>query len=117
MLTWTIDTETKRVSSSDERHSRGESTLHPLIKDIIETLLRKGLTVVATYLVTVGLLTEGQATEAVAGLVLVGVSIAWSLWQRYKDRLHFLTAIEAPPGTPEKVVKETAKSMDAPSVI
>ena len=91
--------------------------MNPLIRDILESLLRKGLTAAATYLVTIGLLTEGQATEVIAGLVLVGVSVVWSVWVRYKDRLHFLTAIEAPPGTPEKVVKETAKSLDAPSVL
>jgi hypothetical protein len=92
--------------------------MNPLIRDILETLLRKGLTVVATYLVTVGVLTEGQATEVIAGLVLVGVSIAWSLYQRYKDRLNFLTALEAPPGTSERTVKkELAKAPDAPSVL
>jgi hypothetical protein len=91
--------------------------VNPLIRDILESLLRKALTAGATYLVTIGLLTEGQATEVIAGLVLVGVSVAWSVWVRYKDRLNFLTAIEAPPGTPERVVKETAKSIDAPSVL
>jgi hypothetical protein len=91
--------------------------MNPLIRDILESLLRKGSTAIATYLVTVGLLTAGQATEVVAGLVLLGVSIAWSIYQRYKDRLAFLTALEAPPGTSEKVVKEMAKQPDAPSTL
>jgi hypothetical protein len=91
--------------------------MNPLIRDILESLLRKGSTAIATYLVTMGLLTEGQATEVVAGLVLLGVSIAWSIYQRYKDRLVLLTAIEAPPGTSEKQVKELAKLPDAPSTL
>jgi hypothetical protein len=91
--------------------------MNPLIRDILESLLRKGATGLATYLVTVGLLTEGQATEVIAGLVLLGVSVGWSIYQRYKDRLRFLTAIEAPPGTTEAGVKELAKLPDAPSTL
>jgi hypothetical protein len=91
--------------------------MNPLFRDILESLLRKGATGLATYLVTVGLLTEGQATQVVAGLVLLGVSIAWSVFQRYKDRLEFLTAIKAPPGASEKQVKEMAKLPSAPSTL
>jgi hypothetical protein len=91
--------------------------VNPLIRDVLESLLRKGSTAIATYLVTIGLLTEGQATEVVGGLVLLGVSVAWSIYRRYKDRLVFLTAIEAPPGTSEAGVKELAKLPSAPSTL
>lgn len=91
--------------------------MHPLIQDILSSLLRKGLTSAAASLVTWGLLTDEQAKGVVTGLVLFGLSVAWSIWQRYKDRLWFLTAIEAPPGASESDVKKAAKSIDAPSVL
>jgi hypothetical protein len=91
--------------------------VNPLFRDILESLLRKGLTTVAASLVTWGVLTNEQATGVISGVVVFGVSIAWSVYQRYKDRLRFLTAIEAPPGTSEKVVKEMAKAPDAPSTL
>lgn len=78
--------------------------MSPLLQAALASILRKGLTVLATFLVTHGIWTHGEATEYVAGLTLFLLSIGWSAWKTYKDRLKFLTALQVPAGTSEATV-------------
>lgn len=84
--------------------------------DVLKMLLRKGATAIATAAVTYGVLEPGQSEWFIAGLVTFGASVVWSLWQRYKDRLFFLTALESAPGTSPQTVKMQAK-LDPPKVL
>jgi hypothetical protein len=90
--------------------------MNPLLQDFIGTILRKALTSVAVFLVTYGWITPEQSEAYVAGLVLFLLGLGWSLWQKYKERLWFLTAIIAPANSTEAEVKALSKTESAPSV-
>lgn len=61
--------------------------MNPFIQDVALTIARKALTAVATYLVTTGWLTGEQSERIIIGIALGAVSVGWSIWQRYKDRI------------------------------
>jgi hypothetical protein len=90
--------------------------MNPLAQDFLATIFRKLLTSAAAALVTYGWITPEQSEAYVAGLVIFLVSLVWSLWQRYKDRLEFLTAIISPQDSTEAEVKAAAKTDIAPPV-
>jgi hypothetical protein len=90
--------------------------MNPLVQDFLLTLLRKAMTIGATYLVTTGWLDAGDEHKYVEGFALLIVSVGWSLWSKYKDRINFLAALQSPAGTPESVVKEKASTFP-PSVL
>lgn len=91
--------------------------MNPLVQDFILTILRKALTIAGTWLATKGLIGQNDVEEYAAGFALLALSLVWSLWKRYRDRLDFLTAIEAPPGTNEKVVRQRAKQFPPSALI
>lgn len=79
-----------------------------LLKSVVGTFLRTTLTVVGTWLVNKGWITESDFNAIVAGLVMVSVAGVWSLYQKYKSRLTFLAALELPAGAPEAEAKSKA---------
>lgn len=76
--------------------------MNPLLSAALGSIIRWALSLVVPYLVTAGIWTPDEATAYVAGLSLALVGLGWSLWQKYKSRLKFLDALDAPAGTPEK---------------
>ena len=52
----------------------------------------------------------GQIAAGLAGLVVVG---GYALWNHYKNRIKFLTALEMPPGTTEAHINEKLSATDA----
>lgn len=81
----------------------------PLFAAIVGSFVRFGLAALATWLVSQGVWTQAAASDYVAGLTLGVVSLAWSIWQKYRGRLQFLTALEAPAGTTEEAVKQALR--------
>ncbi len=77
----------------------------PMLSAALGSIIRWALALVVPYLVSAGIWTADEATEYVAGLSLAILALLWSLWQKYRSRLRFLDALDAPPGTPERWIR------------
>jgi hypothetical protein len=84
-------------------------------KDYLHSLVRKGVTAIAAFLLAHGLLTAEQSTPFVVELSAAIVTGAISLWMSYKDtiknRALKLVALDAQPGTTEAQVNQTVSAM------
>src|SRR3990167_10585049 len=78
--------------------------MNPLLVSALGSLVRWVLAFGAGWLVNRGVWTEAAASEYLAAGSLAVVAIAWSVWQKYRSRIKFLTALEAPAGTDEEMV-------------
>jgi len=79
--------------------------MNPLLMEALGSIVRWLLAGAAGWLVQHGIWTQAQSQTYVMAAALAVLSIGWSLWQKYKSRLRFLTALESPAGTPESVIK------------
>lgn len=79
--------------------------MNPLLQSAIGSILRALLAGAAGWFVQRGIWTADAANEYLTALVLFLLTIGWALWTRYKSRIKFLTALEAPAGTSEAAVK------------
>jgi len=70
--------------------------------------VRQGFAWLAGYVVARGIWTSDAATAYVEASVLFVLALGWSLWQKYKDRLKFLSALTLPAGTSEAKAEEHA---------
>lgn len=84
--------------------------MNPLLQSALGSILRWALTFLAGWFVQQGIWTQDAANEYIAGAVLAILALGWSLWQKYKSRIHFLAALDARPGTPEDQVKAQGSS-------
>jgi ABC-type enterobactin transport system permease subunit len=73
--------------------------MNPFIQDVALSVARKALTAVATYLVTSGWITGEQSERIIVGIALGAVSVGWSIWQRYKDRILLAIGLGLPQGS------------------
>lgn len=76
--------------------------MNPLLIQAIGSILRAGLMALAGYLVNWGIWTNDEAGQYVGAAALALIGLGWSLWQKYRSRLKFLAALQAPVGTDEK---------------
>lgn len=92
--------------------------MNPFVQDVALTIARKALTGAATYLITTGWLTADQGERILVGVAMLAASVAWSVWQRYKDRILLLIGLGLPQGSSvEDALKVKASSKtDNPSV-
>lgn len=74
----------------------------PMLTAALGSIIRWGLSLLVPYLVSAGIWTADEATAYVTGLSLALLSLLWSLWQKYRSRLKFLEALDAPAETPER---------------
>lgn len=86
-----------------------------LFKTWIGVIIRMALTVFSTWLVSKKLLTPDQATgmldHVAVGIAGVAATLAWSLWQKYRSKLKFFTALELPANaTPDTVAATIANA-------
>jgi hypothetical protein len=84
--------------------------MNPLLAAALGSILRAALAGAAGYLVNQGIWTADAADQYLAAAVLAILTVAWSLWVKYKDRIKFLTALESPAGTTEAKVDATIKT-------
>ena len=88
-----------------------------LLQQALGSIIRWALTFVAGYLVEHGIWTQADAQTYVAAAALAATALLWSLWQKYKSRIHFTTALEMPAGaTEQQVHAKVAAGMGAPVV-
>ena len=81
--------------------------MNPIFQAALGSLLRWALAVGAGWLVQRGIWTEAEALTYVSAAVLAVLSLLWSLWQKYRQRIKFLTALELPKGSTEGTVAAT----------
>ena len=79
--------------------------MSPMLSAALGSIIRWALSLLVPYLVSAGIWTADEATTYVTGLSLAILALGWSLWQKYRSRLRFLDALDAPPGTPERWIK------------
>ena len=75
--------------------------MNPLLQSALGSILRALLAGLAGWFVQRGVWTQDAANEYLTAGVLFILTILWAVWTRYKDRLKFLTALDAPAGIPE----------------
>lgn len=85
-----------------------------LWKSIAGAVARWALTGLGALLVRQGVVEQNAVDALIAGAGVVLAALAWSLYQKYKGRLHFLTALQAPPTSSEADVKEQARTGNWP---
>ena len=76
--------------------------MSPMLSAALGSVIRWGLSMLVPYLVSAGIWTADEATTYVTGASLAILALVWSLWQKYRSRLKFLEALDAPAGTPEQ---------------
>ncbi len=80
--------------------------MNPLLSAALGAILRWGLAILAGFFVEHNIWTSAEATAYVAAAAVGILSLGLSLWNKYKGRIKFLTALAMTPGTTEAEVKE-----------
>lgn len=75
--------------------------MNPLLIAALGSILRWALAFLAGYLVNAGIWTSDESSQYVGAAALAILTLAWSLWQKYKSRIKFLAALDARAGTSE----------------
>lgn len=75
--------------------------MNPVLSAALGSILRWLLVFLAGYLVKAGIWSGAEAETYVTAAVLGLLGLGWSLWQKYKARISFLAALNAPKGTTE----------------
>jgi hypothetical protein len=75
--------------------------MNPFVQEILSSLFRKLLAMASVWAVSHGIFTADETQKLIEGAVLLLVSVVWTLWKKYHDRIKFLTALESPPGITE----------------
>jgi len=89
--------------------------MNPMVSLWLGALLRALIGPALTWVALRGGIDAGNTEIALTALVGVLLNVIWVLWVKYRERLHFLKALEMPNYTPESVVRSLAK-YDHPSV-
>jgi len=84
-----------------------------LYKSAIGSLVRWALATVFGYLVAHGALTEGQATELAVTIGTGAAALLWGLWQKYRSKLKFFTALELPANATQATVRDVIANTPA----
>lgn len=77
-----------------------------LYKSAIGSLVRWGLQGAFGWMVAKGALTNGQADDLLLAIGLGAAALIWSLFQKYRSRLQFFTALEVPANAGSQKVEE-----------
>lgn len=88
-----------------------------MYRQILATIIRWLLALVAGWLVSKGIFTQDQVDnwmpELVTGIVLALIPLLWSLWRGISHRVGFLVALDLPSGSTPSDVKEATASLTA----
>lgn len=84
--------------------------MNPIAAAALGSVFRAGLMFLAGWLVQRGVWTGAEAETYVTAAAIALVTLAWSIWNKYKGRIRLLTALDAPPGTSEKHVDALIES-------
>ncbi len=72
---------------------------------LLASFLRVVLASAGTWFVTKGVGTQGEWEFLIAGIALFVINAISIVYAKYKGRLTFLAALNAPPGTTEETIK------------
>lgn len=78
--------------------------MNPLLAQALGSIIRWALAFLAGTLVQAGIWTKDDAESYIAAAALAILGLGWSLWLHYRDRIKFLNALKAKPGTPESQI-------------
>ena len=91
--------------------------MNPLVSSALGSLLRWALMLGAAALVKHGIWTDSEAGKYVEAGVVALLALSWSLWQQYKNRVKFLTALMPGPKTENEVIEHIASGSATPSIL
>jgi hypothetical protein len=91
--------------------------MDPLVAEFIGAVLRWLLTSIGAYLVAHHVITADQSDRFASALIPhlllwapVAGGLVWSLWAKYRSRLKFIAAADAPKGASEDSINQAAKT-------
>lgn len=84
--------------------------MSPLLQAALTAIVRALLVGAAGWLVSHNVWTQGDATTYLEAAALAIVGLGWSLWEKYKSRLSYLAAKQAPTGASDAHVELIAAS-------
>jgi hypothetical protein len=91
--------------------------MNPLAQTAIFSLLRWVLAIWAGYLVNAGVWDASAAETYVVAAAMALISLGWSAWSRYHDRVKLMVALMLPNGSTEKDVNAKVAIGHVPSVM
>lgn len=91
--------------------------MNPVLSAALGAILRWALAFLAGYLVKAGIWSGTEAEGYVAAAVLGLLGLGWSLWQKYKSRIKFLAALNAPAGTPERLLDTRGTTLGSAPIV
>lgn len=86
-----------------------ETFLNPMLRKILETLIRDGLKALGVTLVARELVNEADVVALIPGLTAFLVGLIWSLWERRSSLRKVHTALALPEGTTHQELVATMK--------
>lgn len=91
--------------------------MNPILQSAIGSILRWALMIGAAFLVRHGIWTTSESGGYVEAGVAALLALGWSLWQQYKSRVKFLTALMPGPRTEAEVIAHIASGATTPSIL
>lgn len=80
--------------------------MNPLLVEALGAIVRWALTFGAGVLVQHGIWSPEASSKYVAAAAAAILTLAWSLWQKYRMRAKLVTALTLPPGYSEHEVEQ-----------
>ena len=77
--------------------------MNPILQSALGSIIRWLLMLVVPVLVKYGIWTQADSTKYVEAAVVALLALGWSLWEKYKSRVKFLTALMPGPTTENEV--------------
>ena len=87
-----------------------------LLQAALGSIIRALLMMLVGFLVKNHIWTESAATDYVFAATTFILGITWSVWQKYKSRLKFLTGLAMPAGATEEQTNMWMKQKLIPSI-
>ena len=84
--------------------------MNPLLSQFLSAILRHVLTFAGAWFVSQGILKPEQADEMIAGLIVFLLTLAWSLYSKYRGKLVENTRAAMPAGATLVDAKEMIAS-------
>lgn len=91
--------------------------MNPILQSALGSILRWALMLGAAALVKHGVWTDTEAGRYVEAGVVALLALGWSLWQQYKNRVKFLTALMPGPKTEDEVMAHISSGEATPSIL
>jgi hypothetical protein len=91
--------------------------MNPVLQAALGSILRWAFTLGAGYLIRAGIWQQQDAETYVAALTLALLTLAWSLWAKYRSRVKLLTALQMPKGSTENDMNDCVKRGETPPIL